>query len=128
MVDNAPVVPLKSDVIVASHHGGNNGNARCFIEAVDPDFVIFSAGHNYHHPTQGAAQRYLAHGVGIDNMFRTDRGDHEPPDEDELPSNRKWPHGRVDGCHDGTGDDDVDIVLGADGSVEVAYRQASTGC
>lgn len=120
MVDRASQVPIKSDVITAPHHGGNNGNAKCFIEQVDPEFVIFSAGNKHDHPTSSAAQRYIDHGVSLTKMFRTDRGDDEGGSE--------WPHGSVAGCADGRGDDDIDVVIRADGTIEVDYRNASTGC
>ena len=103
MVDNhqAGRVSLKADVIVAPHHGANNGSSRCFIQAVDPRFVIFSAGHAHQHPTEAAAERYLAHGVPVANIFRTDRGDDEPgPFE--------WKVGSISGCRDPRGDDDVE--------------------
>ena len=48
-------------------------------------------------------------------MFRTDRGDDE--------GSKEWSHGRVAGHSDPVGDDDVDILLRPDGSVEVKYRQ-----
>jgi hypothetical protein len=120
MVDNAANVPIASDVLLGPHHGGNNASATCFIREVDPTFVIFSAGHDHEHPRALAANRYLALGVPLANIFRTDRGDDEGGDE--------WDHGRVSGCSDGRSDDDVDVVLRADGSVEVEYRQASGGC
>jgi mRNA degradation ribonuclease J1/J2 len=51
---------------------------QMLIEAVDPDYVIYSAGHAHRHPRQSTAERYhLGHGVPLDRMFRTDRGDHE---------------------------------------------------
>jgi competence protein ComEC len=74
MVDNAAVVSLKADVLIAPHHAGNNGSSTCFMQAVDPQFVIFSAGHDHGHPSRGAAGRYLAHGILEPNLFRTDRG------------------------------------------------------
>jgi beta-lactamase superfamily II metal-dependent hydrolase len=120
MVDNAGSVPIRSNVMIAPHHGGNNGSASCFIAAVDPDFVVFSAGHQHDHPTAGAAERYLAHGVPLDRIFRTDRDDDEGGFE--------WAEGRVPGCDDVRGDDDVDIVIRANGTVEVAYRGASDDC
>jgi hypothetical protein len=42
MVDrhNAGQAPLASDVLVAPHHGGNNGSSACFIQAVAPQFVV----------------------------------------------------------------------------------------
>ncbi len=120
MVANASQVPLRAEVLIAPHHGGNNGSSRCFIQAVNPTFVIFSAGHMFDHPTARAAQRYIAHGVPVQNMFRTDRGDDEGGFE--------WVRGRIAGCTDPRGDDDVDIVLRATGAPQVAYRQVTAGC
>lgn len=120
MVDNVSNVPIRSDVMIAPHHGGNNGNSACFIAAVDPEFVIFSAGHRHDHPSAGAANRYLQHGVSLSKMFRTDRGDDEGGFE--------WSAGSVNGCTDQSGDDTVDILLKENGTVEVAYLNASAGC
>lgn len=120
MVQNASAVPIQADVLIAPHHGGNNGSSSCFIAEVDPDFVIFSAGHSHEHPTAGAAGRYLAHGVQIQNIFRTDRGDDEGGFE--------WPHGAIAGCRNRPGNDDVEIVLPLNGSSQVAYRQGAAGC
>ncbi len=102
MVENSAVIPIDSDVIIAPHHGADNGSSTEFIEAVSPDYVIFSAGHEHEHPRDAAAQRYLDLGVSIDNMFRTDRGDNEGNDE--------WTHGNSSEA-DSAGDDDVDILL-----------------
>lgn len=123
MVDNhnAGIVSLKADAMTAPHHGGNNGSSKCFIEAVDPEFVIFSAGHDHEHPTKGAAERYISHGVPTSNLFRTDRGDDEP-------GTFEWKEGAISGCSDGRGDDDVEIVIRSDGTVEVDYRQPQSGC
>ena len=119
MVDNDANVPLKSDVLIAPHHGGNNGSAKCFVEAVDPQFVIFSAGHKHDHPSNSAAQRYLDHGIPRNKILRTDRGDNEGGFE--------WPEQGTT-CKDKAGDDDVDIVLSNSGAVSVAHRQSGTGC
>lgn len=120
MVDDAGRVPLKADVLIAPHHGGNNGSSRCFIEQVDPTFVVFSAGHMHHHPRAAVAGRYLRHGVAAGNIFRTDRGDDERGSE--------WEHGRVPRCTDSRGDDDVEILLRATGTPRVAYRRATEEC
>jgi len=117
----AGAVPLTSDVLVAAHHGGNNGSAACFIEAVDPQFVIFSAGHAHGHPTARAVARFLAHGVLPARIFRTDVGDDEP-DADE------WKRDSVSGCTDPAGDDDVEITLRLDGVVDVGYLRPPAGC
>lgn len=50
---------LKSDVLIAGHHGADNASSKCFIEAVAPKFVIFSAGHDHEHPRQATAERFL---------------------------------------------------------------------
>ena len=123
MVDrhDAGEVSLESDVMIAPHHGGNNGSATCFIDKVDPEFVIFSAGHQYQHPTKAAAERYKDEDVEEDKIFRTDRGDDES-------GSFEWKKGKVSGCKDKKGDDDVEIVLKANGTVLVEYRQASSGC
>ncbi len=112
MVDrhDAGEVSLESDVMIAPHHGGNNGSAACFIDRVDPEFVIFSAGHQYQHPTKAAAEWY--ENVDEDKIFRTDRGDDES-------GSFEWKKGKVSGCKDKKGDDDVEIVLKANGTVLV---------
>ncbi len=107
MVLNVATAPLKADVLLAPHHGANNASSTCFIDAVQPQFVIFSAGHNHKHPRAAAAERYVTHGVVEGNMFRTDRGDDE--------GGKEWAEGRIAGCHDKAGDDDVEILLMGNG-------------
>ena len=116
MVEMSPVIPIRSEVIIAPHHGADNGSSTEFIKAVDPKFVIFPAGHKHDHPTKAAAERYLAHGVELAKMFRTDRGDDE--------GSKEWDHERVNGHSDPAGDDDVDIIITQDGDVQVAYRDS----
>tara|TARA_R110002094_G_scaffold42357_7_gene54655 strand:+ start:7366 stop:8376 length:1011 start_codon:yes stop_codon:yes gene_type:complete len=112
MVDNAPQVPLQSDVIIAPHHGADNASSRCFIEAVDPDWVIFPAGSDHEHPRAATAGRYLAHGVAREHIFRTDLGDNEGEAE--------WAHG-ASSAGDSRGDDDIEIIITAGGDVTVRY-------
>jgi competence protein ComEC len=123
MVDrhNAGEVSLKSDVLIAAHHGANNGSAACFIAAVDPQFVIFSAGHAHQHPTHAAATRFINHGIPVERMFRTDFGDDEP-------GGLEWKEGSVPSCRDPAGDDDIEIALRADGTVAVDYLRPPQGC
>lgn len=113
-VDNADAVTIDSDVIVAPHHGADNGSSKPFIEAVSPEYVIFSAGHKYDHPTKAAADRYLASGVSNQKMFRTDLGDDEGVDE--------WTQGRINGASDKAGDDDVEVKISSTGQLTVQYR------
>lgn len=117
MVDNAVRVPIRSDLIVAPHHGANNANSEEFIATVRPTYVIFSAGHssNYKHPSKVAAERYLAAGVTINHIFRTDLGDDEGPQE--------WAYGRISGNHDPSGDDDVEAHITSAGDLTVNYRR-----
>jgi beta-lactamase superfamily II metal-dependent hydrolase len=117
--DHAAERPVKSDVIIAPHHGGNNASSERFIEAVDPKWVVFSAGHNHHHPTEGAAQRYLDHHIPAERMLRTDRRDNEPDEPDEQ---KEWKYGSKRGHKDKPGDDDVDILIRPNGQLLVAYR------
>lgn len=114
LVDHSAERPIAADVIVAPHHGSDGGSAKCFVRAVNPSHVVFSAGHAHQHPTAQAAQRYMAEGVGEDSLFRTDRGDDEGGFE--------WAKGRTPGAKDPAGDDDVDIAISPSGVVSVGYR------
>ena len=83
---------------------------------MSPKFVIFPAGSKHKHPTSSAAQRYLDNGVIVANMFRTDRGDRIRVGE--------WNHLSTVAGGDVKGDDDVDIVLHANGSAPLMeYHQ-----
>lgn len=114
MVDNHPSVSIDSNVLVAPHHGGNNASSKCFIEAVNPEYVIFSAGHAYNHPRKAVAERYLNSNINISKMFRTDFGD--------VAGSLEWEHGAIDGCVDKPGDDDVNITIDESGALTVVYR------
>ena len=116
MVDNVGSVPIKSDVLVAAHHGADNGSSKPFIQAVQPKFVVFSAGHAFQHPRKVTAQRFINFGLSKTVIFRTDRGDDEGPKE--------WNYLRIPGHVDQAGDDDVDILIQDSGEVLVDYRQS----
>jgi competence protein ComEC len=121
MVENKAAWPIDSDVLVGQHHGSNNASTTCFIKAVSPEFVVFSAGHkNYQHPNAKVAARFLAAGVPPKNMFRTDRGDDEGQDE--------WIYLSIKGCVDKPGDDDVDIWLPDNGRIRAEYRLDKKAC
>lgn len=115
---------LDSDVVIAPHHGADNGSSKAFIEATTPEFVIFSAGHDHRHPRQATADRYIQAGVKLKNIFRTDRGD----DERSEDYNDEWSAGRTDGCSDKAGDDDVEIFIAADGKIKVRYKFPEVPC
>jgi len=115
MVENASVIKIDSDVLIAPHHGADNANSLKFIQAVSPEYVIFSAGHKYAHPRATAVTRFFYAGIKKEKMFRTDRGDDEGADE--------WNDShRISGHKDPSGDDDVDILIRSDGSIVLEYR------
>ena len=111
--------PIDSDVIIAPHHGADNASSTKFIRAVDPEWVIFPAGTIHRHPRQNTACRYLLQGVPLEQILRTDRGDSVRAGE--------WDH-EATNEGDTVGDDDIDIIIGADGTVRAEYlRPAPSG-
>jgi competence protein ComEC len=130
MVDRVATVPLDSDVLIGQHHGADNSTSRCFIQAVTPQYVVFSAGHAYNHPRQATVDRLTTppptsppgtYRVALANIFRTDLGDNEGGTEMTAGSGT---------CPDPTGDDDVEVRLPASSAspVSVAYRGLSARC
>lgn len=125
MVERATIVPIKSEVLIGQHHGADNSTSSCFVGEVDPEFVVFSAGHQFHHPRQSAVDRLTGNGVSLANIFRTDRDDNEGG----TGRNQEMTAGSGR-CRDPRGDDDVEIRLpvrpGA--PVNVSYRGPSAAC
>lgn len=115
MLEHQAQVPLRSDVLVAAHHGADNASSQAFIQAVAPSHVIFTAGNLHGHPRQATAQRFLDANIPKANMYRTDFGS---DGEDE-----EWDYGNDEG--DARGDDDVEVLLTGTGAVRVAYRSAA---
>jgi competence protein ComEC len=114
MIKNSDAINIDSDVLIAPHHGGDNGSSTEFIKKVSPTWVIFSAGHRHKHPTKNAAERFLSNGVQTDHIFRTDLGDDE--------GGKEWDEGRIIGHVDKRGDDDIDILIRPNGEIVVEYR------
>ena len=107
---------LRSDVIIAGHHGADDASSEPFIKAVEPTYVVFSAGHNttYQHPRAATAKRFIDLGVHAGNIFRTDLGDSD--------GRKEWAMGRGRrGTSDPQGDDHIDIRIDADGAICVSY-------
>jgi beta-lactamase superfamily II metal-dependent hydrolase len=127
MVDNATTIPIRSDVLIGQHHGADNATANCFIRAVKPRFVIFSAGNLYGHPRQSTANRLVANGILPDNIYRTDRAGYEKP---KSAKSAQWIYKTYADCIDAKGDDDVEIHLPANpvAPVSVNYRVAKDRC
>lgn len=124
-------VSLRSNVVIAPHHGGDNGSSSCFVEAafgtsanrVWPRWVIFAAGHDHHHPRVETVNRYRQFGgIGDGFLFRTDRGDIE-----EGESHWDAPAPPEPGCEDRPEDDDIEIRITPGGWVSVIYVSPSPG-
>lgn len=95
---------LSADVLIAPHHGANNASSSCFLNAINPDYIVFSAGHMYKHPRRATINRIQqALNIHSSNMFRTDRGDDE--------GDQEWGYQRIPGCTDKAGDDDINITI-----------------
>ncbi len=126
MVENKVRAPIRSDVLIGQHHGADNATSNCFIAAVHPQFVVFSAGHKFGHPTQAAAERLFTTLGPAVQVFRTDRGD----DERTTDHKREWIFGSLKNCTDEKGDDDVEIFLPSSRAapVRVEYKMASNRC
>jgi hypothetical protein len=120
-LDAAGTVLLDSDVILAAHHGARNASCPDFIEAVSPEYVIFSAGNTHKHPHQLTATNFLNHGVPVNNLFRTDLGK-TPTDNDSDECNNEWVGNnkrRTDA--DVSFDDNIRIQITDRGQLNVGY-------
>lgn len=58
--DKEHVMTLKSDVMIAPHHGSKTSSSAGFIAAVQPDLTIFTAGYlnRFRHPRAEVLKRY----------------------------------------------------------------------
>lgn len=58
---------LRSQVLVAPHHGSKTSSTPEFIDAVSPRYVLFPAGYRsrYHHPNGDVVQRYVERGIAV---------------------------------------------------------------
>jgi competence protein ComEC len=56
---------LRSEVLVAPHHGSKTSSTPAFIDAVSPRYVLFPVGYRsrYHHPNAAVVRRYADRGV-----------------------------------------------------------------
>ena len=63
---------LKSDLLVAPHHGSRSSSSTSFVATVAPQHVVFTAGYRnrFHHPHPQVAGRYVNQGSRI---MRSDR-------------------------------------------------------
>jgi competence protein ComEC len=58
---------LRADVLLAPHHGSRTSSTAAFVDAVNPDVVIFSAGYanSYGHPRAEVVARYESLGSAL---------------------------------------------------------------
>lgn len=65
LVAELPADTLRSEVLLAPHHGSKTSSTPAFIAAVQPRLVIFSAGfrNQYRHPRPEVVARYAASGA-----------------------------------------------------------------
>ncbi len=60
---------LATQVLIAPHHGSQTSSTHSFLQAVNPDLAIFSAGYlnRYGHPTRKIVDRYRRKGISVLN-------------------------------------------------------------
>lgn len=112
IIDSHPTSFVRSDVLIAGHHGADNASYPQFIATVQPEWVVFTAGRGHHHPSQATADRFLQI-LGLDRIFRTDLGDDE--------GGAEWPHGRIAGHEDRPGLNHVTVSLERGVGTSVEY-------
>lgn len=126
MLDSISPDLLKSNVLVAPHHGAENGSSIEFIKAVKPEYVVFPAGHHgtYKHPRLSTANRFIKdYGLSIskedNHIFRTDRGDFESGGANDF--TKHWNNDTNANDGDIAGDDHIRIVFPLNGAIQIDY-------
>ncbi len=63
---------LKADVIKVGHHGSSSSSSQALVDAVKPEYAIFSLAKNndYHHPHKQVTERWKKSGA---KLYRTDQ-------------------------------------------------------
>ncbi len=112
---------LEAKILIAPHHGANNASSKCFLDAVKPTSIIFSAGHRYQHPREQTIDRIKnTLGLSDEDMYRTDRGDDE--------GRKEWDYLRINGCKDKAGDDDIQITIEDNSDMSINYITSENEC
>ena len=77
IVESYDAADLKCDVLKAGHHGSKSSSTVKFLRALDPKYVLISAGNKEKNgdangsPHLRALEKYLAQGVDVKNIFCT---------------------------------------------------------
>lgn len=81
---------LEATVLQVSHHGSDGASSLPFLNAVNADWAVISAGEDHGHPHEGTLRRLGKSGIADDHILRTDEGDDpdtkgdEPPGDDSF--------------------------------------------
>lgn len=101
LIDNVQDRPFNTDILLAPHHGSDNGSSAEFIKIANAKWVVFSAGHAHGHPKASVVDRYKKFSSPAPIIFTTDRGD-----------NDEGKNGFATGtCVDGIKDDGVSFLI-----------------
>ncbi len=76
---------LKATVLQAPHHGSNGSCSGPFVKAVDPEWIVITAGHRYNHPHPATLARLQRAGIPVSHILRTDEGDSTPENSHKDP-------------------------------------------
>ncbi|MBU1387761.1 MAG: hypothetical protein KKE62_06090 [Proteobacteria bacterium] len=80
---SGPQFNLNTTVLQVPHHGGNGSSSMPFLNAINPEYAMISAGFDYGHPSEYALHRLSETGISESKIFRTDDGETESV-EDEI--------------------------------------------
>ena len=71
LLDNSALQPAA--LLLAPHHGSRSSSTNAFVERVQPQYVVFSAGYlnRFKHPSEEVVQRYRHHGAGLFNTAQS---------------------------------------------------------
>lgn len=71
LLDNSALQP--ATLLLAPHHGSRSSSTDAFVERVQPQYVVFSAGYlnRFKHPNADVVQRYRQHGAELFNTALT---------------------------------------------------------
>ncbi len=114
LLDNNLERPINADILIAPHHGSDNGSSKDFIKAVSPKWVVFSAGHSHGHPKKSVVNRYKSFLSPDPIILTTDFGDNDEGKDG-------WSTGD---CKDASGDDGITFLIRKQGnSASISFEQ-----